>query len=442
MAEENKTGGTAFEDMMLALFAILLVAQIFQNGPQMLSKHFGIGNNEYLTASAVLSSDTPLGTKVNVPGGATFYSEAGGAEDGKLGTFPSGSSLILNEGPETIDGKRWWKVEDLETGKSGWVPESALIIEGIGGLGPATKLGTKAKALLDTNLWEKPGGLIKSGFMKMGEMGEITKGPEKKNGSRWWFFDRKDSNDDGWVAEAVLMLASDNEEWGKGTSVRGVSTVDIFEQAGSGVIVGLLKNEEKAKILGGPVEIDGELWWLIETENGETGWVPESALEDAGIKSFFKGIIATVMIIGSIIVFILLGGIVYVTIRTNQIRAAEAKRIRDAVPKAMSPKRNERWEKINEHASSENPNDWRLAIIEADVLLDELVVRIGYQGATLGERLKQAVRGDFKSVDKAWEAHKVRNKIAHEGSDFILTQRETKRIIDLYASVFDEFKSI
>ena len=51
-------------------------------------------------------------------------------------------------------------------------------------------------------------------------------------------------------------------------------------------------------------------------------------------------------------------------------------------------------------------------------------------------------KGDFKTIDAAWEAHKIRNAIAHEGSDFLLSQRESKRVIELYGLVFKKFKYV
>jgi hypothetical protein len=51
-------------------------------------------------------------------------------------------------------------------------------------------------------------------------------------------------------------------------------------------------------------------------------------------------------------------------------------------------------------------------------------------------------KGDFKTLDAAWEAHKIRNAIAHEGSDFVLSQRESKRVIGLYEMVFNEFNYV
>ena len=56
--------------------------------------------------------------------------------------------------------------------------------------------------------------------------------------------------------------------------------------------------------------------------------------------------------------------------------------------------------------------------------------------------MKQINRSDINSIDDAWEAHKVRNRVAHEGSNFELTQREAKRIIGLYEKVFSELRHI
>ena len=101
-----------------------------------------------------------------------------------------------------------------------------------------------------------------------------------------------------------------------------------------------------------------------------------------------------------------------------------------------------RWKKVLEHLESKNPNDWKIAIIEADTILDEIVERMGYHGETLGERLKKIEKSDFNTLDNAWEAHKVRNAIAHEGSAFQLNEREARRVIALFQSVFEEFKYI
>lgn len=101
-----------------------------------------------------------------------------------------------------------------------------------------------------------------------------------------------------------------------------------------------------------------------------------------------------------------------------------------------------RWETIVRHSQSDNENDWRHAIMDADILLDELLDSLGYRGDTMGDKMKQVERSDFNTIDLAWEAHKVRNRIAHEGSQMQLNEREVRRTIGLFEQVFKEFHLI
>lgn len=98
-----------------------------------------------------------------------------------------------------------------------------------------------------------------------------------------------------------------------------------------------------------------------------------------------------------------------------------------------------KWNKILEHVESVNPNDWRQAVIEADTLLAELLTNLGYGGAGVGEQLKRATKGDFKTLDDAWGAHKIRNELAHAGSDFEFSQYDARATIKQYRKVFGEF---
>jgi len=100
--------------------------------------------------------------------------------------------------------------------------------------------------------------------------------------------------------------------------------------------------------------------------------------------------------------------------------------------------KNSRLEDIVKHISSENPNDWKLAIIEADIVLDETLKQAGYSGSSLGERLKSITSTQLSSLDDAWKAHKIRNQIAHAGADFVLTHRLAEDTINRYRSVLRE----
>ena len=60
----------------------------------------------------------------------------------------------------------------------------------------------------------------------------------------------------------------------------------------------------------------------------------------------------------------------------------------------------------------------------------------------MGDKLKNANPLTFTTLDLAWQAHKVRNAIAHMGDTYPLTERDTHATIDLYRRVFEEFNYI
>ncbi|MDB5238568.1 MAG: protein of unknown function with transrane region [Candidatus Kaiserbacteria bacterium] len=153
-------------------------------------------------------------------------------------------------------------------------------------------------------------------------------------------------------------------------------------------------------------------------------------------------VLVTLSIIISIILMI---GIVYCVLRIFQIRKTEEDRFRaSAHPVAAKDvsRVQLRWNRIVEQTRTENEQNWRLAILEADIMLNDLLDQLGYRGETMADKMKQIERTRFNSIDMAWEAHLVRNAIAHQGSLQALTQREARRVVGLYEHVFREFRYI
>ena len=157
-------------------------------------------------------------------------------------------------------------------------------------------------------------------------------------------------------------------------------------------------------------------------------------------------------IIVSVLAIFFLGVIIYVTIRMFEIRRKEHEHLHHEIAEyahnqALKEKemqssgvfKNERWKKVLDYLFSINENDWKLAIIEADLMLFDLLIKLGFKGETMGDKLKEANRESFRSLSSAWEVHNIRNKIAHEGSSFEISLHEAKRVIALYEQIFQEF---
>lgn len=100
---------------------------------------------------------------------------------------------------------------------------------------------------------------------------------------------------------------------------------------------------------------------------------------------------------------------------------------------------NPRWREVLKYLFSVSPADWKLAIIEADSMLDALLDQLGFHGENLGEKLKMANQDNFPGLTIAWEVHTIRNRIAHEGLAYEVSQHEAKRVIALYEQIFRQF---
>jgi hypothetical protein len=150
------------------------------------------------------------------------------------------------------------------------------------------------------------------------------------------------------------------------------------------------------------------------------------------------GLLKTVL---SILAIIFITIIIYTQILLREMSAKEHHAMEHDIVTEPTTERekNPKWQQVLALGFSPNPSDWRFAIIEADSMLDELTHVLGYQGATLGDRLKAVDPADWRTLQLAWEAHLIRNKIAHDGTDFKLDQDEARRVLGLYEHVFKEF---
>src|SRR4051812_7391059 len=110
--------------------------------------------------------------------------------------------------------------------------------------------------------------------------------------------------------------------------------------------------------------------------------------------------------------------IVYATVRLFELRHREEEFYSTLILSPDATGKNPRWEHVQMLMRGKVVSEWREAIIEADIMLDDLLTQLGYAGATVGDKLKAADPSQIKTLQDAWEAHKVRNQIAHEGSAF------------------------
>ena len=86
-----------------------------------------------------------------------------------------------------------------------------------------------------------------------------------------------------------------------------------------------------------------------------------------------------------------------------------------------------RWNEIERLLGAGGEMHLKMAVMEADKLLDHALKALAMPGQTLGERLKYAAY-KYPKIRNVWNAHRLRNSLAHEAS-FYLDPQMAKRAI-------------
>jgi hypothetical protein len=153
------------------------------------------------------------------------------------------------------------------------------------------------------------------------------------------------------------------------------------------------------------------------------------------------GVIGTISMILSILFLII---IIFSLVRLREIqlddKAEVDHEINEALKREQEKNRNEnpKWHYILTLTESPNESDWRVAIMESDAMLEELLKDKGVPGETVAELLESARSDGYAHIQDVWDAHLIRNQIAHQGSEFPLSQIETRRVMKMYQNFFEE----
>jgi hypothetical protein len=149
------------------------------------------------------------------------------------------------------------------------------------------------------------------------------------------------------------------------------------------------------------------------------------------IAGYFSQL-GTLEFFGLVIALIFFAGVIYFVIETGWF-SLRVDRFRHIVLQSDMSKKHaqESWERIEEHFYRGGESDLKVAILEADKLLNDALREAGVTGVQLGDRLKKANVGQVPNLNELWQAHKLRNQIAHE-PNFKLKRDLAERALHIY----------
>jgi len=100
-----------------------------------------------------------------------------------------------------------------------------------------------------------------------------------------------------------------------------------------------------------------------------------------------------------------------------------------------------RWQKTKLRLTKNWESEAKLAIIEADALLDELLQRSGYPGENLEERLEQIDENVLANIKDVFQAHQICEEIV-KSPDYKIDLKKAKQIIEIYDQTFQNLGAL
>jgi hypothetical protein len=104
------------------------------------------------------------------------------------------------------------------------------------------------------------------------------------------------------------------------------------------------------------------------------------------------------------------------------------------IPPELATRKNKlrkKWDKIRNLMADQKEHSYKIAIIQADDIIDDLIKRMGYMGENMGDRLAKINPGQIDNIEELKKAHEIKNRIVHE-DDFKLTKEQAEEVIGYY----------
>jgi len=135
---------------------------------------------------------------------------------------------------------------------------------------------------------------------------------------------------------------------------------------------------------------------------------------------------------------ILLVAIVILIIRSERLTLWIDEKVDEYRIGSLSQRRNTRaWKRILSKIRSDETDDWKKALEDADKIFGELLRVSGHKGRTIGDRLTQVLPGAIPNLELLKEAHQFREYMAQD-KNYPVTHELALKYLGAYRDAFLE----
>lgn len=134
-------------------------------------------------------------------------------------------------------------------------------------------------------------------------------------------------------------------------------------------------------------------------------------------------------------------GIIYLLVKTDWWEIRYGKDLEDirAFKDYGAKKWQRRWNKIKKRFAKETETHYKLALIEAEKFLDDILTKMGCGEGDLSEKLKGLAEQEVSNLRDVLEAHQVCQDIIRD-PDYRLNKEKAEEVIDIFEKALSELQ--
>lgn len=99
------------------------------------------------------------------------------------------------------------------------------------------------------------------------------------------------------------------------------------------------------------------------------------------------------------------------------------------------------WLKIKARLDTGLESEYKLCVIEADSMLDDILKGMGIGGGSLGERLERITVASLSNLEQVRQAHTTRNNIVHD-PNYRLSLDEAKKTVEIFEKSLTDLQAL
>ncbi|HUW72185.1 MAG TPA: DUF4145 domain-containing protein [Candidatus Humimicrobiaceae bacterium] len=182
---------------------------------------------------------------------------------------------------------------------------------------------------------------------------------------------------------------------------------------------------------------------FIETiYNFLSGLTPEKIIQFL-IDPQFSGWLLVIKIIFIVLSLIFLAFIIFALVKTKWLKRVITWDLQEFLSyRPFVMRRTEKeWRKIKARLETEMESENKLAIIEADKMLDGLLSQMGSGGKDLNEKLEKLTAESLPNIEEVKWVHKIRNNIIHDPT-YKLSIEEAKKALLVYEKALTDLHAL